>query len=975
MARPLFDSEYIFSIHEPGGEGEMIAAGKPGWIVFTEGIGSEPNDRSGRDYTPYSNQGLGIITRLNNGYHPAGTIPYSHRYADFAQRCANFVAASRGCKIWIIGNEMNFAIERPQDGAVAAAVVMPPGPAEAGPDGADEKAEPAGRWSRWWNRILRAVSGGMGSAELGRPLPPSAPPISAPPGALPVPAPATPAAAPVADPDSNDPYHHSDPSRFSALTVYRDDGISAACAGETDDPSPPPAFDPRPSELPAVAAAAAAVEQVITPDLYAECYRLCRAAIHAVPGHAGDQVLVGAVAPWNNQTRYPGNTIGDRVQYMRDILLKLGGDGCDGITLHTYTHQADPDLIHSDAKMAAPFEDRHFEFRAYQDFMHGIPNNMRHLPVYITETDQDVAWLNQNSGWVQQAYGEINWWNQQTGNQQIRALALYRWPRIDKWHIEGKQGVIDDFKQALTFDYRWSAAALPPVPPSASFKLDDVLATTDIVNMRATPGYVGKPAGDVVAELPTGALVTILSSTPQSVDGLIWWNVSHIAAGVENRGWLAQFSPAGVPLVRRTEDGSPPPVDPNIIGIGSRVETLDVVRMRRSPGYTNKPATDVVADIALGVQGGVIDGSRLVDGLTWWQVNTVDSNGTVLTGWMAETAPNGVRLLESVGDLAPAGQGGVAKFAKGDSVETLDIVRLRQSPGYQGKPAGDIVADLPAATRGTVIGGPQGADALTWWQLDTVNAAGAPVRGWAAEVAPSGVVLLDRSGGGEPAPAKGSIKSGDHVQTLDIVRVRKTPGYRSKAQDDVITDVPAGAMGVVKDGPRSKDDLAWWRIHVPTLNVEGWMAQSSPAGQQLLSLAATSGMGNFGVGELVQAATEVRVRQSPGYVDKGQADVLGGFERGTTMNIIGGPRAADGLIWWNVGGISLASAELVGWVAETAPDGVTLIRRVPKLPGTNFPDRASGSYLGRPIEDASASRSSGARIRKSTAALAMTEPP
>ena len=28
-------------------------------------------------------------------------------------RCANFVRSSRGCHIWIIGNEMNFAVERP----------------------------------------------------------------------------------------------------------------------------------------------------------------------------------------------------------------------------------------------------------------------------------------------------------------------------------------------------------------------------------------------------------------------------------------------------------------------------------------------------------------------------------------------------------------------------------------------------------------------------------------------------------------------------------------------------------------------------------------------------------------------------------------------------------------------------------------------------------------------------------------------
>ena len=109
----LFESEYLFGLHDPGGERYMIEAGKPGWIVFTEGIGHDPNNRSGADYRPYSSRGLGIITRLNNGYYPEGTIPYSSDYANFAKRCANFVANSPGCKIWIIGNEMNYRIERP----------------------------------------------------------------------------------------------------------------------------------------------------------------------------------------------------------------------------------------------------------------------------------------------------------------------------------------------------------------------------------------------------------------------------------------------------------------------------------------------------------------------------------------------------------------------------------------------------------------------------------------------------------------------------------------------------------------------------------------------------------------------------------------------------------------------------------------------------------------------------------------------
>jgi len=107
MPRPLIDSPFIFGIHEPGGEQHMLQAGCPGWIVFTESIGHDPEDRSGVDYTAYSERGLGIVARLNHGYEPDGTLPHSSLYADFARRVANFVAASPGCKLWVIGNEMN----------------------------------------------------------------------------------------------------------------------------------------------------------------------------------------------------------------------------------------------------------------------------------------------------------------------------------------------------------------------------------------------------------------------------------------------------------------------------------------------------------------------------------------------------------------------------------------------------------------------------------------------------------------------------------------------------------------------------------------------------------------------------------------------------------------------------------------------------------------------------------------------------
>ena len=332
MARPLNDSTYLYGFHDPGGESLMADAGIFGWLLFTEAIGCEPNDMSGKDYSQWSNQGFGIIVRLNNGYAPGGTIPPSSRFGDFAIRCANYVRNSAGAHIWIIGNETNHPIERPG---------------------------------------------------------------------------------------------------------IRLEGDRLVNPGES-----------------------------ITPNLYANCYRQCRLAIKAVPGHEADQVIVGGVAPWNPHTIYDGNPTGDWCKYLGDILTSLGPTNCDGIAIHAYTHGSNPELIYNDSKMQPPFENKQYNFRVYRDFMEAIPISMRSLPVYLTETDQDDTWLDANNGWVQRVYGEIDAWNKTKGTQKIRAVLLYRWPQHDKWYIEGKSGVINDFKQALTLKYSWdNLVTAPPITP------------------------------------------------------------------------------------------------------------------------------------------------------------------------------------------------------------------------------------------------------------------------------------------------------------------------------------------------------------------------------------------------------------------------------------------------------------------------------------------------------------------------------
>lgn len=99
-------SPYVYGIHDPGGE--HLLNGR-GWIVFTETADSAPGD-----YRRYIDAGLGVIVRLNNGYgNGVGCIPTPDKYADFAQKCAAWVAASRGVEWLVIGNEIALAHEWP----------------------------------------------------------------------------------------------------------------------------------------------------------------------------------------------------------------------------------------------------------------------------------------------------------------------------------------------------------------------------------------------------------------------------------------------------------------------------------------------------------------------------------------------------------------------------------------------------------------------------------------------------------------------------------------------------------------------------------------------------------------------------------------------------------------------------------------------------------------------------------------------
>ncbi len=742
----LHESPYIFGLHDQGGENHMADAGRKGWVLFTEAVGSDPNERGGGNYTEWADAGYGVIVRLNNAYKPEGTIPFPDKYPDFARRCGNFVEASRGCHHWIIGNEMNYWVERP---------------------------------------------GAFASPDL---------PFTRAP-----------------DPQSRDGELRSLPDRFAALHPER------ALSRGVDH------------------------GQAINPSDYARCYSLCRQEIKRRPGRANDRVLIGSVAPWNDNTAYPGNPDGDWVRYFQDILNGLGPDNCDGITLHTYTHGTDPALVRDEGKMNPPFQNRHYHFFTYRDFMAAIPENMRHLPVYITEADEDHPWEDANNGWVKAAYAEINRWNQSAGNQQIRALVLYRWPDIDRWVMQTKNGVIDDFKETLGNEYRWN-----PAPVVALFKTGDRIYTTTIVRLRRSPGVTGKPPEDVVIELPPHTPATIVQG-PSNADNFVWWRItSRNADGSKSDGWSAQSIAADAPLLAA---GSPPT---SPFAIGEKIFTLETARLRRTPGFRGKSDDDVLAELPLDALATVAEGPRIVDGIVWWRIQAT-VNRQPVTGWVAQVAINGQVLLSS----SKQAQGGgnqpappvtpapppppppaapTGKFRAGETVFAQTFVNLRRSPGYVGKTAEDIVGEMAYGRSGLVQAGPRSADDLTWWQLAHTAADNRALVGWAAETGSDKAELLGKSAPPPPKPvesaAVATYTAGAPVTNISPfdVNVRRSPGFVNKPEGDVVAVVPSKALLRLVEGPRQADGLSWWRVAgVENPAIDGWMAEVNGAGTRLLA--------------------------------------------------------------------------------------------------------------------------------------------
>ena len=211
--------------------------------------------------------------------------------------------------------------------------------------------------------------------------------------------------------------------------------------------------------------------QPITPEMFATCYGKVVTAVKRIAGDR-HKVLLGAVAPWNNQTAYPGNERGDWITYLSDTILASPVE-IAGCALHVYTHGLEPWRFEIDNPMDEPFKDRQYDWGVLEEFMVAIDESIPGAIVYITETNPGAGpnkyWPMYNSGWVQNMYDAVDDQNVMAarhGFTPVRGACLYRGhPHADIWCYSDKPGTMEDFRVATEEYQVWDySEEQPPTP-------------------------------------------------------------------------------------------------------------------------------------------------------------------------------------------------------------------------------------------------------------------------------------------------------------------------------------------------------------------------------------------------------------------------------------------------------------------------------------------------------------------------------
>jgi len=165
-------------------------------------------------------------------------------------------------------------------------------------------------------------------------------------------------------------------------------------------------------------------------------------------------------------------------------------------------------------------------------------------------------------------------------------------------------------------------------------------------------------------------------------------------------------------------------------------------------------------------------------------------------------------------------------------------LNLRVAPSLRA----DIVRGLLTGEIVTLLDGPQVADGVSWWEVRLSSG----IQGWSAERAASLQTLV--------AVDVGEVGIGGRYwaipETGRGLNLRAAPGLTS----EVLSLVSRGREVVVLDGPQEVDGTRWWRVYVPYLDGEGWMAEAVDGQRALVPM---DNDGPLGVAQAFYSASDV----------------------------------------------------------------------------------------------------------------------
>lgn len=167
------------------------------------------------------------------------------------------------------------------------------------------------------------------------------------------------------------------------------------------------------------------------------------------------------------------------------------------------------------------------------------------------------------------------------------------------------------------------------------------------VNVRRAPGYKNKAGGDLLGNIPKGTAATVLAG-PEAADDLIWWKVhSTVVGGKQVEGWVAEVAPGGTVLLRTTKPQPARRAGPSTFQLGEAVSNVaqHPIKLRRSPGYSNKQADDILAELPAGASLTILQGPRQADRIQWWKLGGQLQGGESAEGWAAVSGARGLRFL------------------------------------------------------------------------------------------------------------------------------------------------------------------------------------------------------------------------------------------------------------------------------------------------------------------------------------------